>query len=30
MMMQIAMVVGFFNALPANAWLLARGMKEKM
>lgn len=29
-MMQIAMVVGFFTALPANAWLIGKGWKEKM
>ncbi|MFP5236002.1 MAG: DUF4396 domain-containing protein [Acidobacteriota bacterium] len=29
-MMQIAMVVGFFTALPANAWLIRKGWKEKM
>jgi hypothetical protein len=29
-MMQIAMVVGFFTALPANAWLIKKGWKEKM
>jgi hypothetical protein len=29
-MMQIAMVAGFFTALPANAWLIRKGWKEKM
>lgn len=29
-MMQIAMVVGFCTALPANAWLIKKGWKEKM
>jgi hypothetical protein len=29
-MMQIAMVVGFFTAIPANAWLIKKGWKEKM
>ena len=29
-MMQIAMVVGFLTALPANAWLIRKGWKEKM
>lgn len=29
-MMQIAMIVGFFTALPANAWLIRKGWKEKM
>ncbi|MGA8531550.1 MAG: DUF4396 domain-containing protein, partial [Acidobacteriaceae bacterium] len=29
-MMQIAMIVGTFTALPANAWLIRRGWKEKM
>jgi len=29
-MMQIAMIVGFFTALPANAWLIHKGWKEKM
>ncbi len=28
--MQIAMIVGFFTALPANSWLLHRGWKEAM
>jgi hypothetical protein len=30
LMMQIAMIAGFFTALPANAWLIRRGWKEKM
>jgi hypothetical protein len=29
-MMQIAMVIGSLTALPANAWLIRRGWKEKM
>lgn len=29
-MMQIAMVMGFLTALPANAWLISKGWKEKM
>jgi hypothetical protein len=29
-MMQIAMIAGFFTALPANAWLIRKGWKEKM
>lgn len=29
-MMQIAMLVGYFTALPANSWLIRRGWKEKM
>jgi hypothetical protein len=29
-MMQIAMVAGFFTAIPANAWLIRKGWKEKM
>ncbi len=29
-MMQIAMVIGFFTAYPANAWLLKKGLKERM
>jgi hypothetical protein len=28
--MQIAMIAGFLTALPVNAWLLKRGIKEKM
>jgi hypothetical protein len=30
MMMQLAMIVGFFTALPANAWLIKKGVKERM
>jgi hypothetical protein len=29
-MMQIGMIVGFFTAWPVNAWLVQRGIKEKM
>jgi hypothetical protein len=29
-MMQIAMIAGFLTSLPANAWLIAKGWKEKM
>jgi Domain of unknown function (DUF4396) len=29
-MMQIGMVVGFFTSWPVNAWLVKRGIKEKM
>ena len=29
-MMQIAMIAGTFAALPANAWLIRKGWKEKM
>lgn len=29
-MMQIAMIVGYFTALPVNAWLIRKGWKEKM
>ena len=29
-MMQIAMVEGFGVSFPANAWLLHRGIKERM
>jgi hypothetical protein len=29
-MMQIAMIIGFFTALPANEWLIREGWKEKM
>ena len=29
-MMQIAMIIGTFTALPANAWLIRKGWKEKM
>jgi hypothetical protein len=30
LMMQIGMVVGFFTAWPVNAWLIRRGIKERM
>lgn len=30
MMMQLAMVLGFFTALPVNNWLINKGLKEKM
>jgi hypothetical protein len=30
LMMQIAMVAGFLTAIPANAWLIRKGWKEKM
>lgn len=30
MMMQLAMIVGFFTALPVNAWLVRVGWKERM
>ncbi len=29
-MMQIAMILGFLTSLPANAWLIRKGWKEKM
>lgn len=29
-MMQIAMIAGFLTAIPANAWLIRKGWKEKM
>ncbi len=29
-MMQIAMIAGFLTSLPANAWLIRKGWKEKM
>ena len=29
-MMQVAMIAGFFTALPANQWLIRKGWKEKM
>ena len=29
-MMQIAMIVGTATAVPANAWLIRKGWKEKM
>ena len=28
--MQVGMIVGFFTAWPVNAWLVKRGLKEKM
>lgn len=30
MMMQLAMILGFFTALPVNNWLIRKGLKEKM
>ena len=30
LMMQLSMIVGFFTAMPVNAWLVRRGLKEKM
>lgn len=30
MMMQLAMILGFFTALPVNAWLVRIGWKERM
>ena len=30
MMMQLAMVLGFFTAWPMNRWLVSKGLKEKM
>ncbi len=30
MLMQLAMIVGFFTALPVNHWLINHGLKEKM
>lgn len=30
MMMQLAMILGFFTAMPVNAWLVRIGWKEKM
>jgi hypothetical protein len=30
MMMQLAMILGFFTAMPVNAWLVRKGLKEKM
>ncbi len=30
MMMQLAMILGFFTALPVNAWLIRKGLKERM
>jgi hypothetical protein len=29
-MMQVGMVIGFFTAWPANAWLIKKGVKEEM
>ena len=29
-MMQLAMIAGFFTTLPANAWLIRKGWKEKI
>ncbi|KAA6459103.1 DUF4396 domain-containing protein [Acidobacteria bacterium AB60] len=29
-MMQVAMIAGYLTALPANAWLIRKGWKEKM
>jgi hypothetical protein len=29
-MMQIGMIVGYFTSWPVNAWLIRRGLKEKM
>jgi hypothetical protein len=29
-LMQLSMVLGFFTALPVNAWLLRKGWKEAM
>ncbi len=30
MMMQLAMILGFFTAMPVNNWLINKGLKEKM
>ena len=30
MLMQVGMIVGFLTAVPANAWLIRRGIKEAM
>ncbi len=30
LLMQIGMMIGFFTSWPANAWLLARGIKVAM
>ena len=30
MMMQLAMILGFFTALPVNGWLIRKGLKERM
>jgi Domain of unknown function (DUF4396) len=29
-MMQLAMILGFFTAMPVNAWLVRKGLKEEM
>ncbi|MDQ4130696.1 MAG: DUF4396 domain-containing protein [Actinomycetota bacterium] len=29
-MMQLSMIVGYFTAWPVNAWLIKKGVKEKM
>ena len=29
-MMQVAMMVGFMTAYPANGWLIRHGLKERM
>lgn len=29
-MMQLAMIIGFFTAVPANLWLIKKGWKEAM
>lgn len=29
-MMQLSMILGFFTAMPVNAWLVRIGWKEKM
>jgi hypothetical protein len=29
-MMQLAMVAGFLTSFPVNAWLIQKGIKEKM
>ena len=30
MMMQLSMILGFFTAMPVNAWLIEKGWKEQM
>ncbi len=30
MMMQLSMILGFFTAMPVNAWLISKGWKEHM
>jgi hypothetical protein len=30
MMMQLAMILGFFTAWPVNSWLIRIGIKERM